>query len=733
MNDMERRKFEDTFKDAFNGAEVEPSDNVWTNLELDLEKDDSTKMKRRLLFYQLVAAASISFALMMAGVGYYVLSSRADELAALATTPNTTTNTSSSNTTILSPAIETANSNTTGTNIAQGNNESGSAFLNQTPANERMDHNDTANNGVVSAAHNSGTTAASSLDNMLAARTEHSSSVNASVADNTASSQTNTASGVSAPRKPGVTAAPTSANVLAMHEETSTSAPRSVSGSAVSGTLSSQSASRSANSNIAGGGRSIAMQSEMPSALSASGQSRRVDGQTSGQMSNATTNTSTKANSVQPQINASSIALAQQEPAKREVNTQIGAGTDKSKAKSAIETRRDNTTESGYTNPAGTTNVGTAHIAANERGQQTEAHQPAQGVNNTPASVIQRGNAVAMHQRNAVAPIVPGGRNTMLVGASGNTAATAQESSIALNNQRLPALVPQREVKLVLPKEPEPDPVAQMFARLARREQELRGDDGKKKKDKKEDDTTEGEKLWTSAGFAAGSFTNKNSGVTATGSNMGIASNSGVAAQQLNASGASYSVGVGLGKRVTERWVVQGGVNYQTQLYNYSADRAVGDFQNQTLQAVSINTLERADAFDARSQARVVSTAPYTINNDSRFVSVPVQAGYLLVKKRTGVQLNAGVSTDLFLQNTNGASGDISNTTERLGDNSTYRSINFSGLMGTEVSYKFGQRYRLALTPGMRYAFSSIFKSSTGVQAMPLTFDVGLRFRYIFH
>jgi len=73
---MERRKFEESFKDAFEGAEVSPPEGVWTNIELDLEKADGSKIRRRLLFYKMLAAASVAFAMCVAGIGYYVTSER---------------------------------------------------------------------------------------------------------------------------------------------------------------------------------------------------------------------------------------------------------------------------------------------------------------------------------------------------------------------------------------------------------------------------------------------------------------------------------------------------------------------------------------------------------------------------------------------------------------------------------------------------------------------------------
>ena len=152
------------------------------------------------------------------------------------------------------------------------------------------------------------------------------------------------------------------------------------------------------------------------------------------------------------------------------------------------------------------------------------------------------------------------------------------------------------------------------------------------------------------------------------------------------------------------------------------------------LRSQELNHFKAASLNEIRdSNQDFVPTAPYSVNNSLRYVSFPVQAGYLIVDKRIAVQLNGGVATDLFLQNTIDPQGESLNTvTQGNGAESPYRTFNFSGLFGTEVSYRFADRYRVSLNPGLRYPFNSVYKDEVGVESTPLTFDVGLRFRYIF-
>ncbi|HYG18327.1 MAG TPA: outer membrane beta-barrel protein [Ohtaekwangia sp.] len=265
------------------------------------------------------------------------------------------------------------------------------------------------------------------------------------------------------------------------------------------------------------------------------------------------------------------------------------------------------------------------------------------------------------------------------------------------------------------------DPFKLMMARLADEEKAMQ-------KDEKENDRQES--LWTSVGMAAGGFNTVNGNVS---SALTTLSSNSLANEQIKASGVTYSFGLSMGTKLSKRWVLQGGVNYLNQSSDYTATGFVGD-SRQSFFAASVNNIEQLNAADAKQDAKYVPSTPYSVNNSLAFVSVPLQAGYLVLNNKFSIQLNAGLSTDLFLQNTVTPQGEgLKKETQKSGDDSPYRTVNFSGLAGTEFSYKVGQHYRIAINPGIRYPLNSIYKSDIGIEATPLTFDVGLNFRYIFH
>jgi hypothetical protein len=239
----------------------------------------------------------------------------------------------------------------------------------------------------------------------------------------------------------------------------------------------------------------------------------------------------------------------------------------------------------------------------------------------------------------------------------------------------------------------------------------------------------DGENWWASVGGSAGSY-NPQSGTSGTSAaSLALKSQSFNALSSAPVSdratrGSSFSFGMTFGKKVAQRWVVFSGVNYLSQSIGYYSNIAVMDANNQA----------KAYAADlASASANVASTSPYTINSVNEFVSIPLQAGYLLIDRKMGLQLNGGVATDFFMRNTLvDQSGRLSDYSESAGGNSSYQALNWSGLVGTELSYKVAKHYRVSLVPGLRYSFNSVLKPSTGSTLNPMVWDVGFRFRYIF-
>ena len=234
------------------------------------------------------------------------------------------------------------------------------------------------------------------------------------------------------------------------------------------------------------------------------------------------------------------------------------------------------------------------------------------------------------------------------------------------------------------------------------------------------------EHLWASLGLSAGNynpgFISSNYSVSA----LGSPGNPNYQGSSTNrpAVGTSYSVGLALGKRVAARWIIQGGINYLNQNSGYTSDITTAPSSSNQAQAFDLYNVS------VKAASSVTFTNPYQINSTLEFISIPVQAGYLLVDRKMGFQMNAGIATDFFIRNSLAdQSGQAKSYSQGAGSNSPYRSVNWAGLVSTELSYKVGRQYRVSLVPGVRYLFNSALKS--GATSNSYVADIGFRFRYI--
>jgi len=226
------------------------------------------------------------------------------------------------------------------------------------------------------------------------------------------------------------------------------------------------------------------------------------------------------------------------------------------------------------------------------------------------------------------------------------------------------------------------------------------------------------EQVWASITAASGSYnpnTNTNSYNSSAVSQLNPGSNSSPVI------GSSYSFGMLAGMRVAKRVVLQSGIQYLNQSINSTSNIS------------SLNSLAPVASSLNNATSNYATTSSYAISSANEFVSVPVQAGYLFIDRKMGLQLNTGVSTEFFIRNTlSDPSGQRQSYSQSAGQDSPYRSVNFSGLLSSEVSYKLTNRYRVSVVPGLHYSFNPVLKSASNSSGNPVVVDLGFRFRYIF-
>lgn len=250
------------------------------------------------------------------------------------------------------------------------------------------------------------------------------------------------------------------------------------------------------------------------------------------------------------------------------------------------------------------------------------------------------------------------------------------------------------------------------------------------------DDERQSENLWAALGFAGGSYSpGGGSGSYASQSaknavNQLSFSNATPQSEQAKL-GVAYSGGVMVGKEISPKWVLQGGIGFLSQQIDYTSNYIASNTFSGAVQDNSLEAL--VTEYDAPLN-NVYLTSPYTIRSASEYISIPVQAGYKVIDKKFGLQVNAGLASDLFLKNKlTDESGQSESFSQSAGSQSPYRSVNWTGLMGIELSHKIANHYRLAVVPGVRYSLTSIVKDDVGLAKKPLVLDLGMRVKYIFN
>ncbi len=188
--------------------------------------------------------------------------------------------------------------------------------------------------------------------------------------------------------------------------------------------------------------------------------------------------------------------------------------------------------------------------------------------------------------------------------------------------------------------------------------------------------------------------------------------------------GSVVVAGLGIGKQLGERWILESGLAYAKR----------NTFVESNLAVASNGRVEALNSFDeASAEGSLIFTDSYELRNTYNSISVPLQAGYLVVDGTLDLYMKAGIVNEFLLWNeVEDTDGNYNNVTVSAGSDSPYNIYILNGTVGSELRYQVGENYHISLVPQVQKSLNSFLKSDDNNSNRPLLLTVGLRFKYQF-
>ncbi|RYU96006.1 hypothetical protein [Emticicia agri] len=199
--------------------------------------------------------------------------------------------------------------------------------------------------------------------------------------------------------------------------------------------------------------------------------------------------------------------------------------------------------------------------------------------------------------------------------------------------------------------------------------------------------------------------------------------------------GLAINSGVAVGYKIAKKWHVESGVRYlrgnstlETNTYSFQTNGYVNTFLGDYL----LQNSAKDYSFAGVSNTVVADASKF--GNRYEYLMVPMQVGYEIgLTKKLGLNVLAGFSTDIFLQNSiftdNGlvrGKNTISN------DNKIYKPVNFSGLGGLRASYLISKHWQANIGTSYQRALFSGMNSSVDLNMRLQMFGINYGFNYRF-
>ena len=196
-----------------------------------------------------------------------------------------------------------------------------------------------------------------------------------------------------------------------------------------------------------------------------------------------------------------------------------------------------------------------------------------------------------------------------------------------------------------------------------------------------------------------------------------------------NAPELSFTYGLDVGMRLSDRWVLESGIDYN-RFSTTSETRWV---------AADVASGNRYAFVAANSAALLANSSPAintttAINNAYEFIAVPMKVGYSISVSKLQFTLSSGVAANFFLSNV------ISDAARQLADykllpsndQSPFNPWYLSGVLSGGVNYNILGNYFLSLSPSYAFALTELTKASSDIGSQPYSLAVNLGFQYQF-
>ncbi|WP_435357209.1 outer membrane beta-barrel protein [Emticicia sp. SJ17W-69] len=201
--------------------------------------------------------------------------------------------------------------------------------------------------------------------------------------------------------------------------------------------------------------------------------------------------------------------------------------------------------------------------------------------------------------------------------------------------------------------------------------------------------------------------------------------------------GVGTNTGFAFGYKVAQKWNIESGIRYlrgnstlQSNTYAFQQNGYVNTFLADYLLQNSSNN----KTVLAQNPINTVVADASQFNNRYEYLMIPMQLGYEIgLSKKLGLNILAGISTDIFLQNT--IANDNTFVQEKSTINSAnniYKPLNVSGLGGVRASYLLSKHWQVNIGSSYQHSLFSGINSSTALQMRirMLGVNYGLNYRF---